>query len=1580
MADNPFGALDDGAYDPFSPTNPEHIFDEFAVQPTTTATVVPPTAIAEAPAQDINPTYQHQSPEFVASPIDAAPIPATEQQQPSRPHDNSPEFPLAPEVHLRPYAEQGDVNALAAGPSTVPQQAEHLSETQPQETPAHQVMEDANPFASPVAEDDPFSSTHPDVFGNGGIATEEAPSAFLNGTHGNGGTDAPQQQQPPQAATPSHPLDKLNLSAEVIDTAEASFHLDNSASGRGKDGTPPPPSQSTAVAGTATKTADISPASNNSSPPKAPLRRVTSVLPGVMDVNPFDTPGPTARTTVAAAPDAFDAFAAAGDEDDPFAAVAPAVPDPSSPFHGLAEPTIQHQPSPYYQMQQQHQHHQPVPPQSQWPPQPTHQHASAAAVTAFSPQQYAPPPQHHHYQAPPQFQQHTAAAHQQQPPYSAQGAPAAYGGGPNGTAVPHNNRPAPLDPAATGAPSATSSSAQPPSPLPIWKSPVEPPKPQMTAAVATSSRPPYPQPQGGIPASAPPFQRAPPTPSGQHVAGSSDGGGSWPAPPRVPSTQAPSPASTLPNAARPAPVDPRAHLPQQQQQQPQSWVPAQQPASHHQQQAPHQHQHQQHHHSQPQAPASPVWGAFDQQQQQQQQQRQQQHHHHHHQQHGNPLTPSYIAQQQQASHTRSSSDSSTRVNSSALHQPQYMATSPGAGSTVTSVHSRQASTAANTPLVDAGVHPSSAFASMGPGNVMQQQQQHQQQAAAWGNQGPTVGNLPFSPQLAQQHNQPPAYQHQHQHQYQHQHHVGTLQPPAVESAPQHFSHHPQQQGSAPTSRPQSAQPPHSAATTPAGWPTQQHQHQHQYHSHHHHHHHQGFAQTPSQFSPQSVQTAVSHHHQHHHHMHAQYQHQHQHQHQQQQLQQQQQPQQQWGGSFGAHPSRAPYRRHRCCPIAIGPSGMMVQLKGTTVVCDSVASALATRGTAEGQAFVASLQMLPGPLDASANKVDEVCDRLERYQPGRSALKALLLQLVKKPKFDWQQDWAMVSRALAEDVEHAAAYVDPAPAGSGLSARPPDPSVVAAIQNHVVAGRRKDAVRDALSAGQHAHALLIALMCDKETYVNTVQEIIRQSVAKGTPLWNAYHLFNDLPLEPQPTDIQPDDPRLRGWAQHVVMLASNYAQSSLEGIVMQGDALAQARRYEEAHFCYLLAQLSPDAQKPEIAEALRGKYTLLGGVHRREQYRSLLLSPRTFFFTEALEYSRRRLQEKYVRPQLVPFKAMIAVMLMEIGELAKARQYLDALAKLLPSPPKQPAAGGGGKEPAPADPITRTLPLFVDAYRAHMDLMLQRGGGGGGAGSSAAGGGLFGWLGGGGNKRAASQPVSAAAGPAGANKPGSTNASPIAAAGRAASTAPGTTATTTQPTGPLPPQQQQQPSNSGGANTASATGSSRNSPNPEGSLERTTSAKGRNWFGLLSRNKKQEEKDKVKSMILDSDDVPEFDPATGRYKFKQTDEEKHVEQRIRAGPPKMPMVPQQQQQAMSTASIASPGPAGGMLPPMPRHPGSAPPFMPPGGGAVGQSTPSPGPQLFVPAGAAAPFVPPPSAGMPMAPRQPVAPQYVDMFNS
>lgn len=434
-----------------------------------------------------------------------------------------------------------------------------------------------------------------------------------------------------------------------------------------------------------------------------------------------------------------------------------------------------------------------------------------------------------------------------------------------------------------------------------------------------------------------------------------------------------------------------------------------------------------------------------------------------------------------------------------------------------------------------------------------------------------------------------------------------------------------------------------------------------------------------------------------------------------------------------------------------------------------------------------------------------------------------------------------------------------------------------IQTLLMAGERQEAVRCAMHYKLHSHALLIAMMCDtKDVYQGVVQSIIQEQLDPRAPLAMAYCAFNELP----PPEVTSEDDRasmLSHWAEHVSMMLSNFTREAGETLLQLGDQLVENGQYDCAHVCYLVAQLSP-ASRPgpqappklaQVAEALRSRYLLLGGHYQRSKCRAALLQPHTVFLTEALEYSRQRENEKFVRSQLIPFRVMMAELYAELGMKQHLESYVQHLSKLLPS-----------CQPRKDDYATRTVAEVVDALRKRTAAMNASQGGG----SSQKGGGwwptsLFGGGAPSSERQGSAAPKSALA-PSSVSRASSANPVPSSRPG-AVSPPPSTPAQ--QPTHP---QQQQQPPTQ---TKADAEPEARKPKAADGAPKKS-------WgIGSLFRRSgsrpqtaaeaKQEEE--AKAMIIDTEAPPTYDPVSGRWLFAKSKEEIAVEQQIMAGPPKMP---------------------------------------------------------------------------------------------
>ena len=410
---------------------------------------------------------------------------------------------------------------------------------------------------------------------------------------------------------------------------------------------------------------------------------------------------------------------------------------------------------------------------------------------------------------------------------------------------------------------------------------------------------------------------------------------------------------------------------------------------------------------------------------------------------------------------------------------------------------------------------------------------------------------------------------------------------------------------------------------------------------------------------------------------------------------------------------------------------------------------------------------------------------------------------------------------------------------------------------------------------------------------------------------------------------------------------------------------------------------------QLTSALKHKYNLLGGHYVRQRCRSSFLSPSTVLLTEALEYARQKDQQlagkpggqvgdKYIRPQLVPFRCVMAMLHAEMSSMDAACDYIRHVLHIIP-----PAAGST---------TIKTVSDVAENIRLAFEYQgasAKRGDEKGTAGAGFRIGNL--WPFGGGGNPGAQGAVE------------SKKASPQPAPEKAkAHTQQQTPPQQPQPLPPkqqqLPPQQHQPPVTPPVATAppptetkqpakfeaTKATSSSNNKGDP----------KAKTWTSWLSlgrgkpapKKKTEEEEEEAKPMHLDTDSVPVFNPKTGKYEFPESEEEKKIrELASRPPPPKMPM----------PNAGAPPPPGGGGAyaggPPQP-YPGmQGPPaayggFPPPAHGAPPtgyppQSNGFPPPSGYPPQqqfGGPPMGPPPPMGGQPHIP--PMAPRYVDSFNS
>lgn len=644
------------------------------------------------------------------------------------------------------------------------------------------------------------------------------------------------------------------------------------------------------------------------------------------------------------------------------------------------------------------------------------------------------------------------------------------------------------------------------------------------------------------------------------------------------------------------------------------------------------------------------------------------------------------------------------------------------------------------------------------------------------------------------------------------------------------------------------------------------------------------------------------------------------------------------GSSGPQAPMLPlpvWQRRACVPVVFSTLGGRVfslheapsmsaaggsAAAAVSIGCDLLANVLRQSDVDEGQLYVSALEGNTGgggqgtpqqqalPLLPSV-KADVVLAMLDAACPGSShPLRDLLRLLLRKgTTFDWAQDATFIAKIASSVSTHstqtlsaqtvAAASGGVVPSGCTPPLSPGDLArVEAAIQGLLIEGRRHDAVSTALHAGLFAHAIVIATVCDKDTYLNVVQRFVASTThGPHSPLAEALRLFNEIP-NLAAASVH-DAASLSTWPEQVQLLITNFAKGAAEGLVAWGDTLQRHGQTEAAHFCYLVAQLSPAGSQPAVAEVLKNKYTLLGGVHRRDASRAALMSPQAIFMTEVFEFVRQQWSDKYVRPQLMPFKVAKALLFQEVGLVARSQQYLEHVTKRLPQPHTQSRKG-------PLDDASsRTLAATAERWKSQLAKAEEQRQAAANArkksSSSTSGSGGTWWPFGGSSGGAAKQPQQAVTASSASSKVAS---SAMSAAAQPLPVTP-STASPLETAGQRPAVI---------ASSSEAPGRKSWSVGNWLKIGRGSTSSSAPSSDAKGGTGKVEEK---KVMILDDTAAPTYDPVTGRYTFEKTKEEEVIEQMIKAGPPPAPRAGARPSLA---GSALPPAPIGGLTTAPPSH--------------------------------------------------------------
>jgi len=225
-----------------------------------------------------------------------------------------------------------------------------------------------------------------------------------------------------------------------------------------------------------------------------------------------------------------------------------------------------------------------------------------------------------------------------------------------------------------------------------------------------------------------------------------------------------------------------------------------------------------------------------------------------------------------------------------------------------------------------------------------------------------------------------------------------------------------------------------------------------------------------------------------------------------------------------------------------------------------------------------------------------------------------------------------------------------------------------IQDYLIRGEREKAVARAVSSKKYALALLVTVMCGRDTYQEVARQFIDDSLQNGSPLHTTAMLFSGQLLPPQDDALDRSGATQSFWSDESLNLAEtwkyqlaaiiNNRTAGWERIILSlGDRLLQIDEVCAAHFCYMVCGCSMTDPSHRLA-----RFCLLGSDHIVPINTALMTreSIESYERTEAFEWAKRRGNPNAAIPPLQHFKLAYAKLLADFGLVESAKMYVDSI--------------------------------------------------------------------------------------------------------------------------------------------------------------------------------------------------------------------------------------------------------------------------------------------------------------------------------
>ncbi|XP_009375750.2 protein transport protein SEC16B homolog [Pyrus x bretschneideri] len=234
-----------------------------------------------------------------------------------------------------------------------------------------------------------------------------------------------------------------------------------------------------------------------------------------------------------------------------------------------------------------------------------------------------------------------------------------------------------------------------------------------------------------------------------------------------------------------------------------------------------------------------------------------------------------------------------------------------------------------------------------------------------------------------------------------------------------------------------------------------------------------------------------------------------------------------------------------------------------------------------------------------------------------------------------------------------------------------------VQNLLVSGRKKEALQCSQNGQLWGPALVIASQLGEQFYSDTVKLMALNQLAAGSPLRTLCLLIARQPADvfsnattdsslhnsmnvsqdsQQRTQIGANS-MLDEWEENLAILTANRTKDDELVIIHLGDCLWKERgQNTPAHICYLVAEANFEAYSDSA------RLCLIGADHLK--YPRTYASPEAIQRTELYEYARVLGNSQFLLLPFQPYKLVYAHMLAEVGKVADALKYCQAILKSL----------------------------------------------------------------------------------------------------------------------------------------------------------------------------------------------------------------------------------------------------------------------------------------------------------------------------